>query len=57
VAERLDSLVLHQTSPYGDTFAVQDAETTYRYVVAKQAPDRPSPRPVTTASRLLGRFA
>jgi signal peptidase I len=57
VAERLDSLVLHQTSPYGDTFAVQDAETTYRYVVAKQRPSRPSPDPVTTASRLLGRFA
>jgi hypothetical protein len=33
VAERLDALVLHCEGPDGDVFAVQDAETTYRYTV------------------------
>lgn len=34
VAERLDSLVLHHTGPYGHLFAVQDADTTYCHMVA-----------------------
>jgi signal peptidase I len=57
VAERLDSLVLHQTSPYGDTFVVQDAETTYRYVAPASRARRPAARPATTAGRLLARLA
>jgi hypothetical protein len=56
VAERLDSLVLHQSSPYGHTFAVQDAETTYRYVVSTPPAPRPAPRRTSTAS-ILSRFA
>lgn len=33
VAERLDGLVLHHSGPYGHLFAVQDADTTYCYMV------------------------
>jgi hypothetical protein len=32
VAERFDGLVLHHLGPDGSTFAVQDGDTTYRYV-------------------------
>jgi signal peptidase I len=48
VAERLDSLMLHQIGEDGHTFAVQDVETTYRYVLpnATMSPP-PPPAPIT----------
>lgn len=49
VAERLDTVVLHLDGEDGHTFAVQDMETTYRYVLptsTKQRPPSP-PGPVT----------
>ncbi|HEV7189192.1 MAG TPA: signal peptidase I [Blastococcus sp.] len=48
VAERLDGLLLHQAGPDGHTFAVQDADTTYRYVLPKVPV--PGPVPVTVAT-------
>jgi hypothetical protein len=49
VAERLDTLVLHQIGEDGHTFAVQDVETTYRYVLPNAAtkPKPPPPAPIT----------
>jgi hypothetical protein len=50
VAERLDSLVLHQIGEDGHTFAVQDVETTYRFVLpttTKPQPQPPVPGPIT----------
>ncbi len=50
VAERVDGLVLHHAGPEGQTFAVQDNETTYRFVFPDTAitrtPPPPPPRPV-----------
>jgi hypothetical protein len=40
VAVRLDTLVLHRRDAEGDTFAVQDGDVTYRYVVPAPAPAR-----------------
>jgi signal peptidase I len=37
VAVRLDALVLHSADGPADTFAVQDGDTTYRYVVPRAA--------------------
>jgi signal peptidase I len=37
VAVRLDTLVLYVAEPLADTFAVQDGDTTYRYVVPRAA--------------------
>jgi hypothetical protein len=51
VAERLDSLVLHQVGADGHTFAVQDVETTYRYVL----PNQPKPRPPAPITRPMPR--
>jgi hypothetical protein len=60
VAERLDTLVLHLDGEDGHTFAVQDMETTYRYVlpnaVTKPKPPAPITRPlprVPAASLML----
>ena len=49
VAERLDTLVLHLDGEDGHTFAVQDMETTYRYVLPTSTKPRPPspPGPVT----------
>lgn len=57
VAERMDGLLLHHAGPDGHTFAVQDNETTYRFVFPDTAvtrtppppppPARVSPAPVT----------
>jgi hypothetical protein len=46
VAERLDALVLHHVGPDGDTFVVQEQETTYRHVV------RPAPLPELSTLRV-----
>jgi signal peptidase I len=46
VAERLDALVLHHVGPDGDTFVVQEQETTYRHVV------RPAPLPAPSTVRV-----
>jgi signal peptidase I len=44
LAEKLDSFVLHQTGPEGATFAVQDVDTTYRFVLPPGArAARPAP--------------
>jgi signal peptidase I len=57
VAERLDSLVLHHAEPDGDTFAVRDGETTYRYVIRSASAQRqPQLRAVPTTP-VLGRLA
>ncbi|WP_051515887.1 signal peptidase I [Candidatus Blastococcus massiliensis] len=45
VAERFDGLVLHHAGPEGQTFAVQDAETTYRFVFPDTAVTRTPPPP------------
>ncbi len=52
VAERVDGLVLHHAGPDGQTFAVQDAETTYRFVFPDTAVTRtpPPPPPATRPS-------
>lgn len=55
VAERFDGLVLHHAGPDGQTFAVQDAETTYRFVfpdtaVVRTPPPPPPPMLVTLAA-------
>jgi signal peptidase I len=49
VAERLDTVVLHLDGEDGHTFAVQDMETTYRYVLPTSTKPRPPspPGPVT----------
>lgn len=48
VAERLDSLVLHLDGEDGHTFAVQDVETTYRFVLPNSTkPQPPPPAPIT----------
>jgi signal peptidase I len=47
VAERLDSLVLHQIGEDGHTFAVQDVETTYRYVLPNATTKPRPPAPIT----------
>ncbi|TKJ27401.1 signal peptidase I [Blastococcus sp. CCUG 61487] len=55
VAERFDGLVLHHAGPDGHTFAVQDAETTYRFVFPDTAVTRkppPPPPPVQAAAPL-----
>jgi hypothetical protein len=43
VADRLDALVLHCAGPDADVFAVQDGETTYRFVVPAEDAG-PAPR-------------
>jgi signal peptidase I len=45
VAERFDGLVLHHAGPEGQTFAVQDNETTYRFVFPDTAITRRQPPP------------
>ncbi|RBY74423.1 signal peptidase I [Blastococcus sp. TF02-09] len=54
VAERVDGLVLHHAGPEGQTFAVQDNETTYRFVFPDTAitrtPPPPPPAPSVLAS-------
>jgi len=45
VAERVDGLVLHHAGPEGQTFAVQDNETTYRFVFPDTAVTRTPPPP------------
>ena len=45
VAERVDGLVLHHAGPEGQTFAVQDNETTYRFVFPDTAITRTPPPP------------
>ena len=50
VAERLDSLVLHRAGPDDHVFAVQDVETTYRFVLPI-AQDGPTTRMEPVASR------
>ncbi len=52
VAERLDGLVLHHAGPDGQTFAVQDNETTYRFVFPDTAVTRTSPPPPPPVVRL-----
>jgi hypothetical protein len=54
VAERLDALLLHSSGPDGDVFAVQDGETTYRFLIpAEDAPgERPRLVAVPTADRV-----
>jgi signal peptidase I len=44
VAERLDTLVLHQEGPDDHVFAVHDIETTYRFVLPVSHGGRPAPR-------------
>jgi signal peptidase I len=43
VAERLDGLVLHHAGPDGQTLAVRDSDTTYRYVFPDSLSQRPKP--------------
>lgn len=45
VAERVDGLVLHHAGPEGQTFAVQDNETTYRFVFPDTQITRTPPPP------------
>ncbi len=45
VAERFDGLVLHHAGPDGQTFAVQDNETTYRFTFPDTAITRTPPPP------------
>ncbi|SDF50384.1 signal peptidase I [Blastococcus fimeti] len=52
VAERVDGLVLHHAGPDGQTFAVQDNETTYRFVFPDTAITRTPPPPPPPAVRL-----
>jgi hypothetical protein len=47
VAERLDTLVLHHIGEDGHTFAVQDVETTYRYVLPNATTKSRPPAPIT----------
>ncbi len=51
VAERVDGLVLHHAGPDGQTFAVQDNETTYRFVFPDTAITRTPPPPPPTVVR------
>jgi hypothetical protein len=62
VAERLDSLVLHHSGPDGQTLAVQDSDTTYRYVFPDDMSRRPKPpvralSPVTPHTTPMARIA
>ena len=59
VAERLDGLVLHHAGDDTDTFAVQDADTTYRCVVPRAAVDAEpmTALPPVPAGRLRNSFA
>jgi hypothetical protein len=43
VAERLDGLLLHHEGPDGQTLAVRDSDTTYRYVFPAGMSQRPKP--------------
>lgn len=43
VAERLDGLLLHHDGPDGQTLAVRDSDTTYRYVFPDGMSQRPKP--------------
>lgn len=52
VAERVDGLVLHHAGPDGQTFAVQDNETTYRFVFPDTAITRTPPPPPPPVVRL-----
>ena len=52
VAERLDGLVLHLAGPEGQTFAVQDDETTYRFVFPDTAVTRTPPPPPPPSVKL-----
>jgi MFS family permease len=54
VAERLDGLLLHHDGPDGQTLAVRDAETTYRYVFPDGMSQRPKP-PLRAVSPLSDR--
>ena len=53
VAERVDGLVLHHAGPEGQTFAVQDNETTYRFVFPDTAITRTPPPPPPPVARLV----
>ncbi|MGY1755188.1 signal peptidase I [Blastococcus sp. SYSU D01042] len=54
VAERVDGLVLHHAGPEGQTFAVQDNETTYRFVFPDTAITRtPLPPPPPAVRRAV----
>jgi hypothetical protein len=54
VAERLDGLLLHHDGPDGQTLAVRDADTTYRYVFPDGMSQRPKP-PLRAVSPLSDR--
>ena len=53
VAERVDGLVLHHAGPDGQTFAVQDNETTYRFVFPDTAVTRTPPPPPPAVRRAV----
>jgi hypothetical protein len=62
VAERLDGLVLHHAGPDGQVLAVQDSDTTYRYVFPDSLSQRPKPplralSPVTPHTTPMARIA
>jgi signal peptidase I len=62
VAERLDGLVLHHAGPDGQVLAVQDSDTTYRYVFPDDMSQRPKPpvralSPVTPHTTPMARIA
>jgi hypothetical protein len=59
VAERLDGLVLHQAGPDGQILAVQDSDTTYRYVFPDDMSRRPPPpvRSLSPVTRPMTRIA
>jgi hypothetical protein len=59
VAERFDSLVLHHAGPDGQTLAVQDSDTTYRYVFPDGMSQRPVPpvRALSPVTRPMTRIA
>ena len=62
VAERLDTLLLHHDGPDGQTLAVRDSDTTYRYVFPDGMSQRPKPplramSPVTPHTTPLARIA
>jgi signal peptidase I len=62
LAERLDGLVLHHAGPDGQVLAVQDSDTTYRYVFPDDISQRPKPpvralSPVTPHTTPMARIA
>jgi hypothetical protein len=55
VAERLDSLVLHLEGPDGHTFAVQDVDATYRFVLPVEQGGRAVAPPPAVPGRRASR--